>query len=167
VTIGRNLTVTGGAVTFPATAIASAGASTLDDYQEFSWVPYFAGSGGNSGTTYAVQAGVGVKIGRFVTLWGVMQVSAPGSIAGNLQLWGFPYFSGNAINAMGTVTISAFTPTSGTPFTFLSGYIGVNEAVANLTYLPAGGGTAIIGLPASVVMAGTTIYFEARYFAIA
>lgn len=157
-----------GGLKFPTPQIPSADTSVLDDYSEFQWTPYFSGSTGNIGTTYTSQIGTGVKIGRLVTLWGSMVVAAPGTINGTLRLFGMPFPSGSGPNSVGTVTIGAFSPTSGTPFASLSGYVtSGGVTVAELTYMPAGGGTAILGLPASVVIAGSTIYFEVRYFAAA
>ncbi len=50
-------------LTFPATAVASADANTLDDYEEGTWTPTLAGG---TTTTYLYQNGYYVRIGRLV-----------------------------------------------------------------------------------------------------
>ena len=56
-----HVTSFGGNITFPGTQSASAGANTLDDYEEGTWTPAV---GGNA--TYTAQAGTYTKVGRFV-----------------------------------------------------------------------------------------------------
>jgi hypothetical protein len=55
------INLTGGQITFPATASASSDANTLDDYEEGTWTPSIGGT-----ATYYTQAGRYVKIGRIV-----------------------------------------------------------------------------------------------------
>jgi hypothetical protein len=46
-----------GQIAFPATQSASAGANTLDDYEEGDWTPVLTFGGGTTGITYTVQLG--------------------------------------------------------------------------------------------------------------
>lgn len=62
-TLGSTLSVEGGQITFPATQSASAGANTLDDYEENTWTPTDASGAGLSFSN--VQASY-VKIGQLV-----------------------------------------------------------------------------------------------------
>lgn len=55
------INLVGGQITFPATQVASAGANTLDDYEEGTWTPSIGGS-----ATYTSQVGTYTKIGRMV-----------------------------------------------------------------------------------------------------
>lgn len=81
--ISRNATVGGtidasaagaGQIAFPATQNASAGANTLDDYEEGSWTPSLGGS-----TTYTAQSGTYTKVGRLVHAQGHITVNAIGT----------------------------------------------------------------------------------------
>lgn len=80
-----------GQVKFPATQNASSGVNVLDDYEEGDWTPTIGGSGGQSSQTYAVQVGKYVKVGKLVTCWARIQLSAVGTITGNAQLKGLPF----------------------------------------------------------------------------
>lgn len=95
--------VFGGSVTsngqfpFPATQNASAGANTLDDYEEgisgTPWTPVIGGAGGTTGQTYAGREGRYIKIGRLVVAWFYAELSAKGTITGNVQIQGLPFTS--------------------------------------------------------------------------
>jgi len=65
-------TVVGTGLTFPSTQNASANANTLDDYEEGTWSPTIVGWTG----TYSQQLGTYTKIGRLVTLIGVVTTNA-------------------------------------------------------------------------------------------
>jgi hypothetical protein len=56
----------GGGIQFPATQVASAGANTLDDYEEGTWTPSYNAQGSAPTVTYANQTGRYIKIGRVV-----------------------------------------------------------------------------------------------------
>lgn len=58
--------MSGGGVKFPAAAVASADANTLDDYQEGTWTPELTGAGVAGAGTYSTQTGVYTIIGRMV-----------------------------------------------------------------------------------------------------
>jgi len=83
ISVGNATPSTSGAgITFPATQSASSDANTLDDYEEGTFSPTFAG-----GTfTYAVQTGIYTKIGNIV----------------NVQI----FISTNSRSGSGTVTIA-------------------------------------------------------------
>ena len=96
-TVGTSLTVTGGQIVFPATQNASAGANTLDDYEEgavTSWDPVIGGAGGTSGQTYATQDGFYTKIGNIVIAEFSVQLSVEGTITGDVQIQGLPFTVG-------------------------------------------------------------------------
>ena len=83
-----------GGLAFPATAVAVADANTLDDYEEGSWTPTAAFSGGNGTLTYGIQAGLYTKIGRLVALtcrFGIVK----GTASGNYVIAGLPFTVGN------------------------------------------------------------------------
>lgn len=85
-----------GQIQFPATQDASADANTLDDYEEGTWTPVLGGAGGTSGQTYVGQIGRYVKIGRLVLAQFRIELSAKGTITGNVQIQGLPFASDSA-----------------------------------------------------------------------
>ena len=90
-TLSAALNLTSGQITFPGTQAASAGANTLDDYEEGTWTPVLGGSGGQSGQTYATQTGAYVKVGKNVCAWFRTEFSVKGTITGTLQVQGLPF----------------------------------------------------------------------------
>lgn len=91
-----------GQITFPATQNPSAGANTLDDYEEGTWTPVVGGAGGTSGQTYALQLGSYIKIGTRVTALATTQFSNKGTITGNVQFQGLPFASAAGVYASST-----------------------------------------------------------------
>ena len=81
----------GAGITFPATQSASSDANTLDDYEEGTWTPVLGGSGGTSGQTYNFRQGNYTKVGNAVTCQVLIQLTAKGTITGNLELQGLPF----------------------------------------------------------------------------
>jgi hypothetical protein len=55
------------------------------------WTPTIGGSGGASGQTYNFQDGQWIKFGKLVTLFGVLQLSAKGTITGQVEIQGIPF----------------------------------------------------------------------------
>ena len=70
------INLTGGQITFPATAVPSADANCLDDYEEGTWTPTITGV-----STYTTQNAVYTKIGKFVTVYGEIDATDPGGLA--------------------------------------------------------------------------------------
>ena len=78
---------------FPAAAGVTS--ELLDDYEEGVWTPAISGW---TGTTYTSQIGRYTKVGRFVTVWGQMDVSALGTFVSNTRLTGFPFAPDTSTN---------------------------------------------------------------------
>lgn len=78
-------------VVFPATQVPSAGANTLDDYEEGSFTPAFNASG--STFSYFKQVGRYTKIGNKVTCWGTLVLNGSGNTlsSNNLVITGLPF----------------------------------------------------------------------------
>ena len=92
---GGILQLTSG-ITFPATAVAASDANTLDDYEEGTWTPVYAGSGGSIGATaYTQQAGTYTKIGRQVTAHMRVALSSKGSWTSTVFFTGLPFTAAN------------------------------------------------------------------------
>lgn len=88
----------GGQITFPATQNASAGANTLDDYEEGTWTPVFTfATPGNLTVAYSTQQGGYTKVGRLVVLVGSVVTSTftHTTAAGAAQITGLPFTSAN------------------------------------------------------------------------
>ena len=94
----------GTGITFPATQSASSNANTLDDYEEGTWTPTFAGETTAGTTTYLVQRGGYIKIGSMVTVWCDVAVNtATGT--GNVLIGGLPFTSISDVNFQSTAPL--------------------------------------------------------------
>ena len=126
------INLTGGQITFPATQSASSDGNTLDDYEEGTWTPN-QGSGLTVVGTFS-SSGTYVKIGKLVTVWGLL--SATTSIAyngNNIVTSSMPFTSpvngvGSAVNNANTA--GTFLNSSGTTL-YASGVMG---ATANIPF---------------------------------
>ena len=89
------LTLTSGALAFPATAIASTNPNTLDSYQEGAWTAGVTFGGNNTDLVLSVYGGLYTKIGDrvFATAWIIF--SNKGSSSGNALITGLPFTSEN------------------------------------------------------------------------
>ena len=87
------ISLTSGALKFPATAITSTEANTLWDYEEGVWTPALNFGGGDTSITYNSSNTVGSyeKIGRTVFYRGVVQLTNKGSSTGNAEIIGLPF----------------------------------------------------------------------------
>jgi hypothetical protein len=77
-------------ITFPATAVPSADANTLDDYEEGTWTPTITASTGSI-TSYAANAGTYVKIGSLVMVGIEITLSNKGSIGSAIRIVDLPF----------------------------------------------------------------------------
>jgi hypothetical protein len=95
--------------------LTSTGASTdpafqanVPSYDEGNWTPTVSGDGGGSGQTYAVQYGHYIKVGKCVTVWFNIGLSAKGTITGNVIVSGLPFvvnvYAIGAMNWVSTAT---------------------------------------------------------------
>jgi hypothetical protein len=85
--------LTGGALTFPATQVPSAGANDLDDYEEGTFTPAFSATG--STFSYSQQSGAYTKIGRMVFFDIQLSLDTTGNTltANSLSVTGLPFTS--------------------------------------------------------------------------
>ena len=94
--IKRNGVITlpsGGGIDFSATSNSSGTMSSelLDDYEEGSWTPNFTFNGNSTGLTYSNRGGLYTRVGRLVTCYCMIVLSAKGSSTGNVLVTGLPY----------------------------------------------------------------------------
>ena len=125
----------GAGITFPSgDTHYSSNANTLDDYEEGTWPPAFTTSGGGFSTTYTIQSGTYVKVGRLVTVWLNMVVgtkSASGS--GYLQLTGLPFPIATGISEFGGSVGMSYLWSSN-PCICIQPSSGTSTAVLNYTF---------------------------------
>ncbi len=80
-------------ITFPATQVASAGANTLDDYEEGTWTPTI--SFGSGSATVANAVCQYTKIGRMVHVSGRFTLTSVVSPSGNCTIGSLPFNANN------------------------------------------------------------------------
>jgi len=154
------VTLTKGAITFPAVPTPNAGATTLDEYREFSWIPTITGGAGGSGTTYGFRDGAYTKVGRTVTAQGRLSFVNAGTFPVSvLLITDLPFLCG----AMpGAVTFSA-CDALGAAMSWIGGSVIPNQAYIQLKYVPAGGSTGIQNMPTTALTNSTYLEFTAVY----
>lgn len=146
-TVAGALTLTGGQIAFPAAQVPSAGANTLDDYEEGTWTPSVGGT-----ATYTTQDGTYVKIGKlvFVTVSLTINVLGTGS---NAVISGLPFVSdtNGALAVTGMLTLADSV-------VFISGRVLASQTLIYLNSLLAAGtdvGTnAVLGNGTNVEVSG-------------
>ena len=121
------LTLTGGQIAFPATAVPSANANTLDDYEEGTWTPDLQFGGAKVGITYGVQLGSYTKTGRVISATCFIELTSKGTSTGVATVRGLPFTVKNNYGAVGAC---AYAPTN---ITFADMFTG-QPLVAN-TYI--------------------------------
>jgi hypothetical protein len=109
ISVGNATPSTSGAgVTFPATQSASSDANTLDDYEEGTWTLGIAFGGLTTGITYngSFNTGTYVKIGKQVSVTGIVFLSNKGSATGDAALTGLPFTIVNSNGGYGGASIA-------------------------------------------------------------
>ena len=148
---------------FPATQSASSDPNALDDYEEGSFTPVLAGLTTAGTQTYSVQLGRYVKIGKLVTIHGVILLSAKdAATAGNMYIGGLPFASElvSGINYSGSIGQYANIDFS-TGYTQLGIYV---EANGTRAFLTQGGDNVAAGvIAAAAIGANTEIDFTLTY----
>ena len=87
---------TGRGIDFSATSQAAGMTSELlADYEEGTWTPGLTFGGVSTGITYSVREGTYVKIGKFVTCYGLLVLTNNGTGTGGAELTGLPFGVGN------------------------------------------------------------------------
>jgi hypothetical protein len=98
-----------GGIEFPATQVASANANTLDDYEEGTWTPGITRASTSPSLTVS-NSGRYVKIGKQVTIWGTITITAVAAQGTNVWIIAsLPFTMGGQRGAMGSA--SSFSAT--------------------------------------------------------
>jgi hypothetical protein len=108
----NGITLTSGKIKFPAAQASSANVNTLDDYEEGTWVPVVASSGGGT-ATYSLQAGFYTKQGDTINFWGRVTLATLGTLAaGNVTITGLPIAALGTTGFFGGCTFTLWTTTT-------------------------------------------------------
>ena len=94
-----------GQIKFPATQVASADVNTLDDYEEGTWTMGVSFGGASVGVTTSLNTGTYTKIGRQVTVNGIIILTNKGSSTGAARISGLPYTIGNSVPNYSAVSL--------------------------------------------------------------
>ena len=86
----------------------TAAANTLDDYEEGTWTPVYAGATSAGSYTYTTQNGLYTKIGNRVTVdFKLLNITTGSAGSGNLHIRGLPFTVGTTdLNAQGSARFS-------------------------------------------------------------
>lgn len=106
------ITLLSGQISFPAAQSASAGANTLDDYEEGTWTPAITFvTPGDFAATYSTQLGVYTKIGLMVFLSFNMLINpiTHTTAAGALRMTGLPFTIPAGLGFFGNLSFQGIT----------------------------------------------------------
>jgi len=138
------ISLTSGALKFPASEIISTDANTMDDWQEGTFTPQLSdtSSAVSEGQSYSAQVGTYTKIGNRVLYQGYMDVDDIGSLSGGAFIVGLPFTSQNSSNNGAVVTVGKGVDLSlGTAGHNVTGEIPTNTAYISLQLWDVTGGT--------------------------
>jgi hypothetical protein len=152
----------GGQLAFPATQNASAGANTLDDYEEGTWTAAFTAGTGSITINTSYNTGAYTKIGRQVTITGYFAVTSVSSPTGALTITGLPFTSGAGTEGSHTIAVSfAGNGMETTAATAMIALINNSGAVIFVKHFAAG---ATPNTAAAHIKAGSDMMINATYF---
>lgn len=118
-----NITAFGGNITFPATQSPSAGANTLDDYEEGTFTPTVVGSTTPGSATYSDQTGRYTKIGHLVLGSFRIVLTSRGGMVGQVRIGNLPFSIANFSSAragINTAFIGGMNLGSNIPLMFMA-----------------------------------------------
>lgn len=139
-------------IKFPSTPVLSADANTLDDYEEGGWTPTVNGS-----ATYSVQQGRYQKIGRRVTVTGILGIGAIGTGSAT-TISGLPFAADNSQDYY-AAWVGQWAATA-ISYTYLAGIILTGTAAIGLYGAT---GAAVTTVLTSALTSGSVIRFSAMF----
>ena len=141
----------------------TAAANALDDYEEGTWTPVFAGSSGVSGQTYSQQLGAYTKVGRFVYLTAYVVLSNVGSVTGSYAyINGLPFAPSSDSNAYFGVGQASYVTNVGVNASSIMLYANPAATFSYVTYF-AGATTGITYMPPAGFTNSTGMIFNLGY----
>ena len=147
------INLTGGQITFPATAVPSADANCLDDYEEGTWTPSVGGT-----ATYTSRAGSYTKIGRLVYFETTFEINTIGN-GSPAVVTGLPFANGAPTTAGFLVVY--FTGIAGGNVVFITAYAGTGSSSIAFVSMAAAGSSALAGV--SPIGSGTVLVITGSY----
>jgi hypothetical protein len=136
---------------------SGAAANLLDDYEEGTWTPTIVGSSSAGTGTYTVQTASYTKVGRQVSVYGRVVISAHTG-TGYILLGGLPFTLGTQSYAVGSVLANNLSlAASNYPVIFMANS---GSSTIYVNQLPVGGG-ADTSVPMDAVC---DILFSMAYF---
>ena len=150
-----------GQITFPGTAVPSAGVNTLDDYEEGTWTPVLV-PGSGSTQTYTLQIGSYTKIGRMVFLKGHISINSLGDASGDIGIGGLPFPSSSDGNSLSVVTVGHGASLAITAGHALGGFLNPSSSEISLRVWDDVTGTT--AMQASELTAGGAVSFAVNYY---
>jgi len=149
-------------ITFPATQVASAGANTLDDYEQGTWTVTLTPTGSGS-ITLKSNANLGsyTKIGRLVTITAGLDVDSVSMPAGAVAI-NLPINPASSSEREFFGGVSLLVNNSATNCT---NYVALIEQTSNRIGVYLGNATGVSATSAGNIIASTEIFFTATYFA--
>ena len=141
----------------------TAAANGLNDYEEGTWTPVFAGSSGVSGQTYSQQLGAYTKVGRFVYLTAYVVLSNVGSVTGSYAyINGLPFAPNTDSNAYFGVGHASYVTNLGVNASSVMLYANPGATFSYVTYF-AGATTGITYMPPAGFTNSTGMIFNLGY----
>jgi hypothetical protein len=150
------------AITFPATQVASAGANTLDDYEEGQWTPTIIGSSTNPTITYGQRSGQYTKIGRVCYFVCTVTMSAYSGGSGRVLVTGLPFAAaanGTGNGAPANTLVSYMNLSAG--YSYITNY--VDPATTNFNWLEIGDNVSYNDMLVGSFQASTTFIVSGFY----
>jgi hypothetical protein len=149
VSIGGTLAVTGaitataGQIAFPATQSASAGANTLDDYQEGTYTPTWSSGGSAPSLGNGTIAGAFIKIGRTVSVTITLTAGSTTTFGNAANGWTFSVPSGMTA-ATESVTYIGAVRMADTGTGLYTGVAYIASGGSTISVTPTSGGTSSV-----------------------
>jgi hypothetical protein len=142
-------------ITFPATQVASAGANTLDDYEEGTWTPSLGGN-----TTYGGQVGYYVKVGSLVLVQGQVAVTTIGT-GSTTTISGMPF---TVTNVNGNRTAGSISYFDALNINVIALYVVAQPNNTQITFASSNSSGAVLtNDPAAIFKNATNVQFTMTY----
>jgi hypothetical protein len=113
----------------------TAAANALDDYEEGTWTMGVSFGGASVGVTFFVNTGTYTKIGRQVTVNGLVSLTSKGSSTGAATITGLPFTSGSGLSNSSVTAIALNNITFANQIVGRMGGASTSISLAELTEL--------------------------------
>ena len=139
-------------------------ANKLDDYEEGTWTPVLASTQINPTVTYtSVRNGFYTKVGRLITLTGIIEMSAYTNNGGSARINGMPFTVSTSTNYRACGSISIEGTTSDLTGSYVIIQLSFNSNESCQMFYRLGDSDYMLELPCSLVDSGTKFRFQITY----